>query len=307
MGLKLINNNSMQQYPFIEIDDNQDIMQQMTPFIRQHSLNLPWDSFYLLDMEFPPTIIPEVSWDAAVITCYTEPRVSNIEISAAGSTIVRKITPGKIGLWKPHFPVGLIWYEPIRIQKCILSLQLLERIALQTTSLTQVKLTNCWWDKEDLLITQIIRALINEMSDGCPHGRFYGDSLVTTLCAHLLRNYTEKKQTIALSEGGLSRPKLKLALEYINDQLSSDLSLSDIAAELDISQYHFCRLFKQSMGISPHQYIIHQRIEHAQELLKKNSNRIADISIEVGFANQGHFTHHFRKITGMTPKQYRDS
>jgi AraC family transcriptional regulator len=297
----------MQQYPFIEIDESQDVMQQMTPFIKQHSLELPWDSFYLLDMDFPPTVIPEVSWDAAVITCYTEPKVSNIEISAAGEAISRKITPGKIGLWKPHFPVGLIWYEPIRVQKCILSMQLLEKIAIETTSLTQVKLTNCWWDKEDILVVQIIKALINEMSDGCPHGRFYGDSLITAMCCHLLRNYTENNQTIPLPRGGLSISRLKSALEYINDQLSSNISLPDIAAELDISQYHFCRLFKQSMGVSPHQYIIQKRIEYAQELLKKSSSKIVDISIEVGFANQGHFSYHFRKVTGMTPKQYRDS
>jgi AraC family transcriptional regulator len=145
------------------------------------------------------------------------------------------------------------------------------------------------------------------MSAGCPSGKFYGDALITALCAHLLCNYTSKKYQIVECRGGLSRSRLKLAIEYMHDRIIDNISLPEIAAELNISQYHFCRLFKQSMGVSPHQYIIQKRIEYSQELLLKSNRKIADISLAAGFANQGHFSYHFRKLTGTTPKQYRES
>lgn len=279
----------------------------MTPYQKKHSLELPWDSFYLLNMEFSPMVLPEVAWNAAVITCCTEQKVKNVEISASGQVIKRQLTPGRIGLWKPHFPVGLIWYEPIKISKCVLSLQCLERIALETIDRSQIELVNCWWDREDPLIFQIIKILSDEMSAGCPSGTFYGDTLITALCAHLLCNYTSEKYQIVEHRGGLCRSRLKVAIEYIENHITDNISLLDIAAELDISQYHFCRLFKESMGTSPHQYIIQKRIEHGQNLLVKTSNKIADISLAAGFANQGHFSYHFRKLTGTTPKQYRES
>jgi AraC family transcriptional regulator len=297
----------MQRYPFIEIDENQDIMHQMTPFIKKNSLHLPWDNFYLLDMDLPHIIVPEIAWDAVIITCYLDQKSSNTEISAAGHIIPRQLTPGIIGVWKPHFPVGFTLYEPIKLHKCILSVKYLERIALETTNQVAIELNNSWWDQEDPLIAQIIKTLISEMSQGCPHGKFYGDSLIMALSAHLLCNYTNKNKTIAEYKGGLSRSKLKLALEYIHGQININISLAEISAELDISQYHFCRLFKQSMGISPYQYIIKKRVEYAQNLLKRTDHKIIDIAMDVGFANQGHFSHHFRKIVGITPKQYRDS
>jgi AraC family transcriptional regulator len=297
----------MQKYPFVEIDENQDIMQQVTPYIRQNSLEMPWDSFYLLDMEFPAIIVPEISWDAVVIACYLDKKITRAEISAAGQKISRQFTPGSFGLWKPHFPVGLIWYEPIHISKCILSVKHLERIALETVDRPRVNLTNCWWDREDPLVFQIVQTLMGEMAANCPHGRIYGDTLIAALCAHLLFKYNDRTAYIKEYRGGLSRPRLNLALEYIHDRITDNISLLDIATELDMSQYHFCRLFKQSMEVSPHQYIIQKRIEKSQELLKKSSTKIADVAIEVGFANQGHFNFHFRKLVGITPRQYRNS
>jgi AraC family transcriptional regulator len=296
----------MQSYPFVEIDDSQDIMKQMTPYIKKHSLELPWDSFYLLNMEFSPMVIPEVTWDAAVITCCTEPTVGNVDISADRQLIQRQLTPGKIGLWKPHLPVGLIFYEPIKVSKCVISLQCLEQVALETIDRSQIELVNCWWDREDQLIFQIVKTLSDEMLAGCPSGKFYGDTLITTLCAHLLCHYTSKSYQIVEYNCGLSRTRLKLAIEYIHDRITENISLAEIAAELNISQYHFCRLFKQSIGVSPHKYIIQQRIKRAQELLLKNDTKLADIALATGFANQGHFCYQFRKLMGVTPKQYRE-
>ena len=72
-----------------------------------------------------------------------------------------------------------------------------------------------------------------------------------------------------------------------------------------MSPYYFSRLFKQSTRLSPHQYIIQQRIEWAKRLLADARLPIAAIAYSIGFPSQGHFTKTFRRWVGTTPRQYR--
>ncbi|WP_411813383.1 helix-turn-helix transcriptional regulator [Chlorogloeopsis sp. ULAP02] len=78
-----------------------------------------------------------------------------------------------------------------------------------------------------------------------------------------------------------------------------------IAQHLNMSVYYFCQLFTQSMGIPPYKYVLQQRVERAKQLLKDGNRAIVDIALECGFANQTHLNKHFRKLTGTTPKVYR--
>ncbi|WP_370589516.1 helix-turn-helix domain-containing protein [Tychonema sp. LEGE 07203] len=80
------------------------------------------------------------------------------------------------------------------------------------------------------------------------------------------------------------------------------MSLEAIANHIDISSYHFCRLFKQSTGFSPHQYVIQQRVERAKQLLLQGKMSLAEIAIACGFSHQSHLNRHFKRITGVTPK-----
>jgi AraC family transcriptional regulator len=130
--------------------------------------------------------------------------------------------------------------------------------------------------------------------------------MATTLAVHLLRHYSLRQPLIQQFAGGLPKYKLQQILDYINEHLAEDLSLEVMAALVDMSLHYFCRLFKQSTGMSPHKYLTQQRIERAKQLLKLQNAAIADIAIQCGFANQGHFTKSFRQLTGMTPKVYRN-
>jgi len=95
-------------------------------------------------------------------------------------------------------------------------------------------------------------------------------------------------------------------LDYIHSHLDQDLSLEALANLVSMSRYHFIGLFKQSTGMTPHQYVIQQRIKRAKELLGDRKLSISEISLACGFANQSHFTRLFRKQTGATPKAYRE-
>ena len=154
---------------------------------------------------------------------------------------------------------------------------------------------------QDGLIHQIGLALQAELrlQDG---GRLYVETMANALVVHLLRYYsTQGHQTVSCN-GGLPQYKLRLVIDYINDYLERDLSLNELAAIAQLSSYHFSRVFKQSTGISPYQYVIQQRVERAKQLLLQRKMSLPEIAIACGFSHQSHLNRHFKRITGVTPK-----
>jgi transcriptional regulator GlxA family with amidase domain len=104
---------------------------------------------------------------------------------------------------------------------------------------------------------------------------------------------------------GLTHTQLQQVLNYIHTHLERDLSLAELAEVINISPTYFASLFKQAMAVSPHQYVIQQRVEQAKLMLSKTDLEIADIALQVGFSSQSHLTQHFKRFTGKTPKQIR--
>jgi AraC family transcriptional regulator len=160
--------------------------------------------------------------------------------------------------------------------------------------------------QSDSLIYEIGLALKAELTTDGLGNRFYAESLFTALSAHLLRKYSSPNLKILKSEDGLPKYKLQKAIAYINEHLDRDIRLADLAKAVGMSQYYFCRCFRQSMGISPYQYAIGQRIARAKQLLNRKDLAIADIALRCGFANQDHLTKMFRRLVGVTPKVYRE-
>lgn len=134
----------------------------------------------------------------------------------------------------------------------------------------------------------------------------YADSVANILAVQLLREYSsEKMPPEKRYVSGLTNKKLALVLELIESDLSEDLPLKVLANAAGLSEYHFLRMFKQSTGYTPHQYVISQRIERAKELLQKTEMTITEIAYLLGFSTPAHFTHHFRRKTGYTPTEIR--
>ncbi|MBW4617304.1 MAG: AraC family transcriptional regulator [Desmonostoc vinosum HA7617-LM4] len=136
-------------------------------------------------------------------------------------------------------------------------------------------------------------------------GQLYVESLTNALVVHLLRHYAESIEIVTSENRNLTRTQLQQAIDYIHTHLNRDLSLVELASVVNISPTYFASLFKQAMGISPHQYVIGQRVEQAKLMLSKTDLAIADIALQVGFSSQSHLTQQFKRLTGMTPKQIR--
>lgn len=156
----------------------------------------------------------------------------------------------------------------------------------------------------DAQVESIAALMEAELTAGCPHGRTYGQYLAHALAAYLLQSYPAGRRAASGSVRA-GRQKISAALQYIQSN-AQDLSIDKLAAVSHLSSYHFSRLFKQSTGLAPHQYVLHWRIEEAKRLLTRSELDLAEIAQRLGFRDQSHFTERFRKITGATPKRWRD-
>jgi AraC family transcriptional regulator len=157
--------------------------------------------------------------------------------------------------------------------------------------------------RTDPTIRHIAMALRAGVQTGAALDRMYGEALSTALAVHLLGEYGAAVLRVKRQYGALSRKKLVRAVEYIQDQLNADLTVSGIAQAVGMSPDHFTRLFKKSTGQTPYEYVIEARLKKAKDLLTTGKFTISEVAFHVGFADQSHLTRHFKRVFGLTPKR----
>jgi AraC family transcriptional regulator len=109
-------------------------------------------------------------------------------------------------------------------------------------------------------------------------------------------------------DGTLPRGRLRAVVEYIEEHLDAGPTLEQMAAVARLSVYHFARQFKVATGLPPHQYVILRRVERAKQLLQAGTDLpLAEVAACAGFSDQSQFSHHFKRLVGVTPGQLRRS
>ncbi|GAB4463820.1 MAG: hypothetical protein OHK0029_33080 [Armatimonadaceae bacterium] len=141
-------------------------------------------------------------------------------------------------------------------------------------------------------------------------GSLLGEGMAAAICLYLFQEYRVNAEGGASATAPvrtvLTRPELAQALEYIQENLGTDLSLNDIAGVACLSPTHFCRLFRQTLGVSPHQYVLNQRVDRAMRLIASRSDMtITEIASAVGFCDHSHLICHMKRLRGITPSQLR--
>jgi AraC family transcriptional regulator len=154
-------------------------------------------------------------------------------------------------------------------------------------------------------IESLAMRLLVECTVENPGGRIYVESLANELAVHLLRYYSTLERPVKDPTRKLPQYKLRRAIDYINDNLRSGLTIKKIAQKLSMSPGYFAHTFSQTTGLAPHQYIVECRIERAKLLLRETELPIAEVAEHVGFSTQSHFATAFHRLTGLPPGQYR--
>jgi AraC family transcriptional regulator len=145
--------------------------------------------------------------------------------------------------------------------------------------------------------------LKEEISAGSPRGRLWRDSVAYTLALRLLRRSQESWSSLEANRRALPKWRLRSVCEYIEAHLEADLSLAELAAVAGFSVPHFKVLFRQSMGVPAHRYVVERRVERARQLLLHGNRSMADIAHAVGFTHQSHMIRCVHRVLGISPAQ----
>jgi AraC family transcriptional regulator len=185
---------------------------------------------------------------------------------------------------------------------------LVARVAAEAFGLDPARLTVPPLDGLDLpRLRAAMGAVGVELTAGAAGGWLAAESLANVLVVHLIRHVLAPRRPERGRDGVLPQGRLRAVIEYVEEYLDASPSLEQLAAVARLSPYHFARQFKAATGLPPHQYVILRRVERAKELLRQDRDDLplAEIAASCGFSDQSQFSHHFKRLVGVTPGQFR--
>jgi AraC family transcriptional regulator len=133
----------------------------------------------------------------------------------------------------------------------------------------------------------------------------FRQQLSDLLATRMLSAHTGQPPTHHPALGGLSPVVLRRAIERLRSDSDADVSLAALASDSGLSRFHFCRAFRESTGLSPHNWLRRYRLEQAMIMLRDPNNSVAQIAAALGYSSQTAFGAAFRKLTGDTPSDWR--
>ena len=198
---------------------------------------------------------------------------------------------------------GWKWFDKSKVIVITLDPKRLESFALTELAiiLTQEQLKNIpQFIDQDIThaAEMLMQALDNKISS-----QIMFESLARVFLIKLIEKYGLQKSANLDFSKQFTAIHYKRTLDYISKNYKNNISLETLATQVGISQYHFSRLFKTTIGLTPHQFITQYRIEESKKMLKSNYS-ISEVALECGFADQAHFSKVFKKIEKLSPKEW---
>jgi AraC family transcriptional regulator len=265
-----------------------------------------WENLLVSQFRHPPGEATCHFSDEHTICLSLSPRPVRYLHVKGGKTQTIVYGKGDISITPAQMPLFARWEDEDHFLEIRIAAQFLERVARETLDRNsdQTELLSEFRLRDPQLET-IALMLLTELQQTHAGSRLYVESLTNVLAVRLLRQYGTTTPNLPIYEGGLPQRQLALVLDYMHNHLEQEVKLADLAALLGMSQFHFIHLFKQSLAITPYQYLLQQRIERAKQLLKQTDQSIAEIAFQCGFNSHSHLSKQFRQSTGITPKAYR--
>jgi AraC family transcriptional regulator len=158
---------------------------------------------------------------------------------------------------------------------------------------------------QDTRLSSLLFVLERERMNGYPSGRMFIDGIEQALAAIVVRYDGVARRFPEVYKGGLTPYRMKRVTEFIQEHIEEEISLNELAHNVGLSPSHFCSLFRKTSGKTPHQFVLHCRIQHAKTLLAKHNQSILDVALASGFRTHQHFSRIFRRQVGIPPSTYR--
>jgi AraC-like DNA-binding protein len=197
-------------------------------------------------------------------------------------------------------------FNPSRLAVFIISRELL------TDCIAEIGLRPCDVEityqamEQSAVLFPLAQALFADLSEGSPDGQRATDGLCRVLVSRLVARLRRNPGSAPLAD-----PMARVC-GYIDSNLQEPLGLGKLAEVANMSQFHFCRVFHQVVGKSPHQYVMSARVEAAKQLLRESSTcsaisktSMVDVALTCGFSSSSHFSTQFRRHIGCSPMEWR--
>jgi AraC family transcriptional regulator len=249
------------------------------------------------------------------------PKSVEIFLVVAGSAdgLVRR---NVAGVWQDATPrTGAIWLSPAGVSKdIVITAPIPETAHLYLPATSFDSLRNDFKlpaapaysiRNEAGIVDEVIdslgRSILSELAVETPASRLYVEYASLTLAARLLRRYCDSgaPPVLETSKRRMDTRRLRRVLDFIDANIRNDISLEDLAGIAGYSLFHFARTFTDAMRVAPHRYISRARMKVAMEELAADKLSLAEIAFNAHFSSQASFTRAFRRMTGMTPLEYR--
>jgi AraC family transcriptional regulator len=182
------------------------------------------------------------------------------------------------------------------------------RVAAEAFDFDPARLTPATLDGLNLPQLRAAMSAVNaELTADAAGSRLAAESLANVLAVQLIRSASGRRLPQVRSDGVLPRAKLRAVVDYIEEYLDEGPTLKEMATTAHLSAYHFARQFKMATGLPPHQYVMMRRVQRAKRLLQEGDLSLAEVAASVGFTDQSKFSHTFKRLVGVTPRQFRTS
>ena len=265
------------------------------------SADHPWAGYLFEEMICTLEPVPSHSWPKTVL-CLCTGGEGAAHWRHRGVWRTNRVRPGSAFIVRRDSEVQALWavngWQNMLLQ---LDNSRLQHIAPDEVTLIEKSLAPAQ-SIDDARLAALMQAMRQEVREGCSSGRLFGESISLALLAYLAGRYSTLRYG---GTGRLSPAQKRCLTDYIRENLTSDITVIELAGLVQMSPSHFARTFKTSLGMAPYRFVMSERIEEAKDMLATTKLSASQIAMALGFASQSHFAKVFRQFAGVTPKQYK--
>lgn len=275
-----------------------DVLNGMLPFAS--SANSDWNGL-LIESYKIPKLGPTPRF------CYSDRHVISVQregiVEVHEAKLHQELYPDSIAVCPADAPQSSFTFSNARMVVAMLDPAFVRRAVGDAINADSVEILSRIPVRDEQL-DHLVRAAEIEIGLGLPSGSVFLESLGTAMAVRLLTHHASKRVTPRHYGNAMPQYLLRRTVDFIRENLGKNVSLAELSADVQMSKYHFCHLFKRSTGLSPHQFVKRARVERARQLLAEHRLSLVEIANELGFSDQSHFTRTFHAVMGVTPSQY---